>query len=150
MASVAVDCKASSGGGCTETGGGEQRLKYPAQNQHFTFKVTSPGKNTTYHQPPVNVTVRNLSAPNQLQQKLGDTAQVRCDRQPVGSGTGRGCVNWTYDPTYTLNTRDGRIDQVAWHVYWAQHNLIHKWGLQGQGRRNRILDHDEYWVQVLT
>ncbi|MEV4432762.1 hypothetical protein [Streptomyces sp. NPDC049585] len=134
-AKVAVDCKASSGGGCTVTGGGgEQWLRYPAQNQHFTFKVTSPGKNISYHQPPVKVTVSNLAAPNKLTRKLGDTAQVRCDSEPVGSGTGRGCVNWTYEPTYTLDTHDPRITQVAWHVYWAQNNLRFKWGLQGKGR----------------
>jgi hypothetical protein len=44
-----------------------------------------------------------------------------------------GCVYHQYVPTYDVSTMNNDTAQVAWHILWAQRNLVNHWGWQGHG-----------------
>lgn len=124
--------------GCTATNSpdGELALGIPVV---FDYTVSSPGRATAFFAVQPVFTAAALS-PNVVSDPLvydiGRPADVRCDStkgiSPVARG---GCVYELYTPTYNIDTTDPDIgvDQVAWHIQWAQHNLIHHWGWRGHG-----------------
>ncbi|MEV0374329.1 NucA/NucB deoxyribonuclease domain-containing protein [Streptomyces sp. NPDC050636] len=146
LATVTLGCNTPEGNGCKAKqtgGGGWQQLPYPTTNTHFTFQVTSDAKSVLYHQPPTKVDIRHITATNTGTTYPGEPAQVRCDSEKVGSNQGRGCVNWEYAPTYTMDGTDGEIFEVAGHVAWAQRNLKNQWGLRGKGKPlHKLSDED--------
>ncbi len=44
-----------------------------------------------------------------------------------------GCVFPQFTPTWQVSVSDGRVADVAWHIYWAQKNLKHPWGAPNKG-----------------
>lgn len=142
FAKVDLECKGTEGGNCTAestNGQGPKLLPYPATNTDYTFKVTSDGTTRRYHSPHAKVTVSHPSSPDTPSARPGRPAQVRCDSEKVGSGTGRGCVNWRYTPTYTLDGTDPNLFEVAGHIKWAQNNLDNQWGVKGEGKPLHML-----------
>jgi hypothetical protein len=133
QATVTLDCSGTPG--CVPVGGGTQWLNYPTQNQDFDFQVTSPGTAVSFHNPTPVVQLTNLAATEQAPpRRLDQAAQVRCDSTlGIGLGSRGGCVHPDYTPTYTLSTKDWRVDDVAWHIEWAQNNLQTAWGKKGSG-----------------
>lgn len=142
FAKVDLECKGTEGGNCTAkstNGQGPKLLPYPATNTDYTFNVTSDGTTRRYHSPHARITVTHPASPDQASVRPGRPAEVRCDSEKVGSGTGRGCVNWRYTPTYTLDGTDPNLFEVAGHVKWAQNNLKNQWGVKGKGKPLHML-----------
>jgi hypothetical protein len=144
-ASVSLDCTTGGSIACRSTGGGSQWLTYPTRNVDFDFDVTSAGTAVYFHNPTPVVRLTNPAATEQAPPKrLDRAAQVRCDSvQGIGLGRRGGCVHPDYTPTYTLDTKDWRVDEVAWHIKWAQDNLKTAWGVQDSGPPlRRLTDSD--------
>lgn len=143
MAKVDLECKGKPGGNCeaeSTNGKGPKTLVFPPTTEtDYTFKVTSDGTNRRFHQPHPRVTFTHPTTSNKVTVRPGRTAQVRCDSEKVGSNTGRGCVNWRYTPTYTLNRGNGKLYEVAGHIEWAQNNLKYPWGVKGKGKPLHML-----------
>ncbi|PKV82909.1 NucA/NucB deoxyribonuclease domain-containing protein [Streptomyces sp. TLI_146] len=141
-ANVSLDCTTGTTGGnppCTAVGGGVQSLPYPTTNVDYPFSVTSP--NVTYpswdqytHSPTPILTVFNPAATEQAPPgRMSQAGQVRCDSTPYVSSRAGGCVYPAYTPTYSISVHDPLVDQVAWHILWAQQNLNNAWGVEGVG-----------------
>lgn len=129
--SVAISCSA-----CTATGGGA-RPQLPNQTETYSFTLSSPGNATVSDDQVPQVTLTS-PLPNTTPGtgNVGPAATVRCDNTPRMSPVAKGgCVYPKYTPTYVVSTidRDQGVDQVAWHIWWAQNNLKNHWGWQGHG-----------------
>ncbi|MFI1801079.1 hypothetical protein ACH427_27500 [Streptomyces sp. NPDC020379] len=127
--SVTLKCDA-----CRAGSGGIKPLP-SGTTQTYTMTVSSPGVeiNTDKMVPIVSV-IPNLPGAEAGTGPVGTPIPVRCDNTPYISPQGKGgCVYPLYTPTYELSTLDGKVDQVAWHIYWAQNNLKQAWGVQGRG-----------------
>ncbi|MFI8944846.1 NucA/NucB deoxyribonuclease domain-containing protein [Streptomyces syringium] len=127
--SVTLKCNA-----CRASAGGVTALP-SGSTQTFTMTVSSPGTeiNTDQMVPVVSV-IPNLPGAEAGTGAVGTPIAVRCDNTPYVSPQSKGgCVYPRYTPTYELSTLDGKIDQVAWHIYWAQNNLRQAWGAKGRG-----------------
>ncbi|MFI1172779.1 NucA/NucB deoxyribonuclease domain-containing protein [Streptomyces melanogenes] len=141
-ADVSLDCTTGTTGGnppCSATGGGTRSLPYPTTNVDYPFSVTSP--NVTYpswdqytHSPTPILKLFNPAATEQAPPgRLGQAGLVRCDSTPYVSTRAGGCVYPAYTPTYRISVHDPLVDQVAWHILWAQQNLKTAWGVEGAG-----------------
>jgi deoxyribonuclease NucA/NucB len=110
-----------------------QYLRYRTTGyDSFRALTESPGTSTDYPDPVASLTVQT-SAPNPLEDQIGPRPDVRCDSTPrVGPNTG-GCVYHLFKPTYELSTLNSDVEEVAWHVWWAQKNLKTAWGREGYG-----------------
>lgn len=117
---------------CLPSPGATKPLPY-LQNVHYPFTIKSPGNARLTHRPTsmVSITYRASTAPPLAKAPSG---AVRCDSTPRITNRFGGCVFPAYVPSFSLSTRDSKVDQAAWHIYWAQHNLKHKWGWKGHGR----------------
>ncbi len=101
----------------------------------FPYTVTSAGTATVqgHVQPDFVLTPLVPVESPPLQYYITPAPSVRCDSTPrVGPATG-GCVYHQFVPTYTVSTTNPDTAQVAWHILWAQRNLLNHWGWQGHG-----------------
>lgn len=131
LASMTIDC-----GHCTVAGGGERYQGYRASNT-WDFTLSSPGTATVRdpQAPKVTFTVP-LPGASSSTVLIGHALTVRCDNTPRMSPVKfGGCVFSDVTPTYNISTTDpnATVDQVAWHIWWAQQNLHNHWGWHGHG-----------------
>ncbi|MEU4217318.1 hypothetical protein [Actinoplanes sp. NPDC026623] len=101
----------------------------------FPYTVTSAGPATVqgHVEPDFVLTPLVPVESPPLQYYITPAPSVRCDSTPnVGPATG-GCVYNEFTPTYNVSTTNPDTAQVAWHILWAQRNLINHWGWQGHG-----------------
>ncbi|MGK5630082.1 NucA/NucB deoxyribonuclease domain-containing protein [Streptomyces sp. URMC 123] len=119
---------------CQATAGGIKPLPLDT-TQTYTMTVSSPGTEiTTDSMVPIVSVIPNLPGAEAGTGMVGAPIPVRCDNTPYVSPQGKGgCVYPRYTPTYELSTLDAKVDQVAWHIYWAQNNLNNAWGVKGRG-----------------
>ncbi|MCW8102819.1 NucA/NucB deoxyribonuclease domain-containing protein [Streptomyces tauricus] len=130
LATVLISCTTS----CTPTTTPPPQLLPFRTTGYDSFRALteSPGTTTDFTNPVAMMTIQS-TAPNPLVDEIGPRADVRCDSTPnVGPATG-GCVYYRYKPTYDLSTLDPNTEEVAWHVWWAQNNLVTAWGREGYG-----------------
>lgn len=122
----------------------------PIPTETFSYEVTSPGSAIEYPDvtPVVSVYPITPTVNSPVQIPVGPAADpspaVRCDSQTgptvVNMQVQRaiaptpGCVYYKYVPTYDVSTTNAAVDQVAWHIDWAQNNLVGKPGLEGKGQ----------------
>jgi hypothetical protein len=102
---------------------------------NFDYPVSSPGSATVQGriQPRFVLTPLAPVESPPIEYEIGEPTSVRCDSTPsVGPATG-GCVYHQYVPTYDVSTMNNDTAQVAWHILWAQRNLVNHWGWQGHG-----------------
>lgn len=93
------------------------------------------------HRPKPVMTLIHPMAENVLPLDVTFGTDVRCDTGPGGGMAMNGCVYFNYTPTYELKTDNADVDEVAWHVYWAQRNLETHPGWKGHGSAlTRLID----------
>jgi Deoxyribonuclease NucA/NucB len=109
----------------------------PEQAQTFTMDVSSPGGDITTDNMVATTTLTPDypgAEPPSRTAPLGNAIPVRCDNTPrVSPQKQGGCIYPNYIPTYDVSTYSGRVDQVGWHIWWAQNNLHTAWGRKNHG-----------------
>jgi hypothetical protein len=131
---VTMDCTPGGTTPCTALGGGTRPLPFPTTNVDFPYNMSSPNTGLWLHKPTPTVNLFHPAATEQAPPvKLMDAGEVRCDATPRITNRFGGCVYPVYTPSHDLSVTNALIDDVAWHIYWAQNNLKTAWGKKGAG-----------------